>query len=413
MKLALNGGVPVREKMFPAWPIWGIEEEKGLIDVLQSGRWGSIKGDVVAQFESEFAGYQDAKYGIAVSSGTTGLEVALRSAGIAAGDEVIVPAYTFIASATAVLNNAAIPVFVDIDPGTYNLNEKLIEEKITSRTKAIMPVHFGGRPANMHAICEIAERHNLRVIEDAAQAWGAKVQGKGAGALGDAGCFSFQASKNINAGEGGIILTDDPAIAELAESYVNCGRKKDGLWYAHYRIGSNLRMTEFQGALLRAQMSRYGAQLNLRREAMDALDKGLAEIPAIDILRPLSGASHACHIYIARYLSDHFAGIPRDVFINALRAEGIPCSPGYSLPLYEQPLFLDENYGPFQDIVAGRVDYHEMKLPETHAACYSEALWFTQNTLLEGRDGAASIIAAVEKIVDNRDELAVAPEVRA
>ncbi len=214
--LAINGGTPVRTEPFPVWPIWGDEEINALTQVVKSGKWGSLSGEKTGEFEHMFAQYQDAKHGILTNSGTTALRLALTAADIGRGDEVLVPAYTFIASASSIIDAGAIPIFVDIDPNTYNIDVAKAEERITDKTRGIMPVHFAGRPADLDAVLALAEKHNLIVIEDAAQAWGSEWKGKRVGAIGAAGCFSFQSSKNINAGEGGIILTNDDLVAKMA-----------------------------------------------------------------------------------------------------------------------------------------------------------------------------------------------------
>jgi dTDP-4-amino-4,6-dideoxygalactose transaminase len=255
--LALAGGPPLRQKPFPQWPIWDQEEVDAVQAVVSSGRWGATQGTEVRHFEEEFAAYQDAAYGIAVVNGTVALKLALTAAGIGVGDEVIVPGYTFVATATAALEIGAVPVFADIDPHTYTLDPGHASACITPRTRAIVPVHLGGRPADMDALRSLAQRHDLMIIEDAAQAWGASWTDAKVGTLGDIGGFSFQASKNITAGEGGIMLCNDPTIGEMARSLSNCGRQPDGLWYAHYVLGGNYRLSEFHGAILRVQLRRY------------------------------------------------------------------------------------------------------------------------------------------------------------
>ncbi|MEM3046659.1 MAG: DegT/DnrJ/EryC1/StrS family aminotransferase, partial [Candidatus Bathyarchaeia archaeon] len=207
-KLALKGGEPVRRTPFPKWPIWDERELRGLREVLESGVWG-IGGRKQKEFEERFAAYQDAAYGVTVPGGTAALEVALRAAGIGAGDEVIIPAYTFVATASAILAVNALPVFADVEPDTYTLDVASAERLVTPRTKAVIPVHIAGRPTDMDAVMELAARHRLTVIEDACQAWGAQWRGRGVGSIGHLGCFSFQSSKNITCGEGGIVLTND------------------------------------------------------------------------------------------------------------------------------------------------------------------------------------------------------------
>lgn len=406
MKLALKGGRPVRKHPFPEWPVWNDAEREALLRVLQSGKWGSLHGKEVETFERELAEYQDARFAIAVTSGTTALEVALRTVGIKALDEVIIPAYTFVATATAVLSNGAIPRFADIDLNTFNLDAASVETLITERTRAIIPVHFSGRAADMDAIMRIARKHQLYVIEDAAQAIGAQWRGRGVGAIGNMGCLSFQSSKNITAGEGGMILTNDEELFKLARSYMNCGRVEGGLWYAHYHLGGNFRMTEFQAALLRAQLQRYPEHLKKRQQNMRFLDQRLAELPGIT---PLAAderiTSHAGHLYIFRYQAQAFDYLERDTFVKALQAEGIPASPGYSLPLYEQPVFKNRSFGPFTHLLEQKIDYQDIHLPATHAACYREAVWLPQNVLLGSRDDMLDIVNAIEKVYEHRHEL--------
>ncbi len=405
-KLAVAGGEPVRTKPFPSWPVWGEEEIRYLTGVVRSGKWGRLHGDRVAEFERRFAEFQQAKYGIAVNSGTTALHLALMAAGIGPGDGVMVPAYTFIASATAVLEAGGYPVFVDIDPETYNIDLSKIEENLTDGVRGIMPVHFAGRPVDMDRLMEIASKHDLIVVEDAAQAWGAEWGGRRVGAIGHAGGFSFQSSKNINSGEGGIILTNDETVAKFARSHHNCGRWEGGEWYMHYYYGGNFRMTEFQGAVLLAQFERYEEQLRRRQENARFLSEKLAQIDGIQPLKQDPNVtSHAEHLYIFRYNRESFGGRPKKAFIDALRAEGIPASAGYSLPLYRQPVFENKAFGPRGKSLDIPVDYRQYKLPATEKACYEEAIWLTQNVLLGTREDMEDIVRAVEKVRENWTEM--------
>ncbi len=222
-QLAIDGGTPIRTAPFPAWPIYDEREERNLLEVLRSGQWG-IGGSKVAQFEQRFAEYQGAAFGVCVPNGTLALQMALNTLGIGPGDEVITTPYTFIATASAVIQQGAVPVFVDIDLDTYDIDPRWLEAAITPRTKGIVPVHLAGRPADMDAIMDVARRHGLRVLEDACQAWGAEWRGRRVGAIGDLGAFSFQSSKNVAAGEGGMVITNDEALGELCWSLHNVGR---------------------------------------------------------------------------------------------------------------------------------------------------------------------------------------------
>ncbi len=406
VKLAIKGGDPVRKRPYPEWPIWNDAERDALNRVLESGKWGSLNGKEVNHFENAFAKYQGAEFGIAVTSGSTALEVSLRAVGIEAFDEVLIPAYTFVATATAVLVNAAIPVFVDIDLETYNISTSSLEQAITPNTRAIMPVHFAGRPANMDEVEQFARDHGLHIIEDAAQGWGAQWRGQGVGTFGDFGCFSFQSSKNISSGEGGIILTNDEELARMAASYMNCGRVEGGIWYAHYHLGNNYRMTEFQAAVLSSQLSRYDEQLQQRQRNMELLDRALQHLNGVQPLTPDARITrHAGHIYIFRYQAEAFDMLSKEDFVSALQAEGIPCSGGYSLPLYKQPVFQNQSYGPFTKLLKDKAAYQDIFLPNTEKACKEEAVWLPQRLLLGTENDMQDVVRAIEKIYENRHEL--------
>jgi dTDP-4-amino-4,6-dideoxygalactose transaminase len=373
--------------------------------VVESGCWGAQQGTEVRRFEAEFAAYQEATYGVAVTNGTVALKLALTAAGVGVGDEVIMPGYTFVATATAALEIGAVPVFADIDPGTYTLAPESVAACITPRTRAIVPVHLGGRPADMDAIMALAQRYDLRVVEDAAQAWGASWQGRKAGTLGHVGGFSFQSSKNITAGEGGIILTNDTAIGTLAQSLSNCGRQPDGLWYAHYVLGGNYRLSEFHGAVLRVQLRRYPQQLVHRQANAAYLEQALSEFPGITTLRQDARVtSNAYHVLFLQYHPEAFSGASKDRFLAAMRAEGIDAMhAGYSLPVYRQPVLLAKNFGlstpPLYSGVYPNVpDYNKVALPATDRACTEEALWVRQNVLLGERRDMDDIVAAIDKI---------------
>lgn len=405
-KLAINGGNKVRHKPFPRWPVWDDSDCRALIDVCNSGQWWSVGGTKTKEFEEKFAAYQDCKYGVCVPNGTIALLVALKAVGIGAGDEVIVTPYTFIASASSILQANAIPIFVDIDPDTYNIDPAKIEANITDKTKAIMVVHIAGLPADMDAITDIAKRHNLRVIEDCAQAHGAEWRGRKVGSFGDAGAFSFQASKNLTAGEGGIVVTNDEQVGNNAWSIHNVGRVKYGGWYHHPVMGSNYRMTEFQAAILLNQMRKLPAETARRNENALYLTEKLKKI---DGIRPLQRDKrvtvHAYHLYIFRY-DEEIVGVHKARFIEALNAEGIPCASGYE-PLYRSGMFaVDPKSCPIGCSYYGReINYSQIRLPVVERACDKEAVWLFQSMFIGDKSDMDDIANAIEKVVSCADEL--------
>jgi dTDP-4-amino-4,6-dideoxygalactose transaminase len=323
---------------------------------------------------------------------------------------MIVPPYTFIATASAVLLVNAVPIFVDIDFETFNIDPRRVEAAITPRTKAVIPVHFAGQAADMDSLLQIAKQHNLLMVEDAAHAHGASWNGKGLGCIGDAGIFSFQASKNMTAGEGGLITTNDRDLAEVFESYIWGGRKIGRPWYEHYRLGWNYRMTEFQGAILLQQLKRLAAQNGKRRENARYLDERLSHVPGIYPLRVREYArGHSYHLYIFRFNEGEF-GISREDFLSALRAEGISCLGGYAHPLYRNPMFLQQGFYPHGcPLTCGHyphtIDYasFEALCPNAERAC-REAVWLEHRQLLAEREDMDDIVRAVEKIYEHRGE---------
>lgn len=383
--------------------MWGDEERRNLLAVLESGQWWY--GQRVRAFEAEFAAFQGAKHGVCVTSGSTGLETCLRALGIGAGDEVIIPAYTFVATASTVVWVGATPVFADIRPDTLCIDPEDIRRKITPRTKAIMPVHLGGLMADMDAIGQIAREHGLRVIEDACQAWGSQWNGQGAATLGDCGAFSFQASKNITSAEGGIILTNDAHLAQVCRSLTNCGRLEGGKWYEHYRVGSNLRLTEFQAAILQAQLQRALPHMHRRQRNAAILNEGLSRIPGVAVQTNDPRVTRRdYHLYIFR-LDTARLGFSRDWFLQALQAEGVLCSAGYLTPVYKNPMFQPGSdasvTGPVQCPEPGSsLDYSRVCCPVAERVC-QEACWLPQTVLLAPEEAMHDIVAAVAKVCDH------------
>jgi len=410
--LAVNGGNPVRSAGWPGWPIFGEAEIKGLEEVVRSGKWFAPGGTKVKAFEERFAEFQNARYGIAVCNGTIALEMALLSLGVGAGDEVIIPAYTFIATATSVLRANAVPIPVDIHPDTYLIDPKAIEAAITERTRAIMPVHLSGLPAPMDDINAIAEKHGLKVVEDAAQAWGAAWKGKGVGAIGDMGIFSFQMSKNLTAGEGGIVLTDDEGLADICRGVSDCGRLPGKSRYDCHILGINARLSEFQGAVLHAQLDRYPDLLAKREANGMALVSMLEEQGLLEpIQRPEEATGHAYHFLMLKYDPAKFGGAPKTRFLEALNAEGITnVHGGYGKTVYKHPVLHDRMVGargcPLSCPYYGQdIDYTKFDCPVAEKAVSEEAIWIKQNVLLAELADMKDIVDAVAKIHEHRDEL--------
>ncbi len=393
-KLAIHGGLPVRTKPFPEWPRPTSQLKDAIISTLESEGWG-VGSQAISRFEEKFAEFHDAKYCISTSSGTTALWVSLKAAGVKAGDEVIVPPYTFIATASAVLMANAVPVFVDIDPETFNIDPALIEDAITLKTKAIMPVHIGGNPADMDAILAIGKKYGIAILEDAAQAHGAEWKGTKVGALGLGGIFSFQTSKNMSAGEGGAILSNDEAFYETCFSYHNCGRTKGGEFYEHQFLGGNFRLNAMATSMLMPQIDSIQADMDRRDSNRKKLDEAIGQIEGISLNGVYEGTTRqANHIYLTRYNSEAFHGIPREKFFKAMQAEGVYTYMGYT-PLYREKLFVTdaEEYPWLKGY-----DFGDLKMPVTERIADAEAVWLKQNHLLGGKKDVQDIIDAFEKV---------------
>jgi dTDP-4-amino-4,6-dideoxygalactose transaminase len=426
-KLALFGGPKTVTQPFPTWPIWDNDDKNSLLDVLQSGKWwmcayaegelaesGATHGrSQVVQFEEEFARLHRVKHGVAVTNGSVALDICMRAIGLEAGDEVITTPYTFFATSGCILNENALPVYVDIDPETYNIDPAQIEAAITPRTKAILPVYFGGEISDMDAIMSIAQRHNLKVIEDAAQAQGVSLRdGRSAGSFGEAAIFSFQASKCLNSGEGGLILTNSDEMAEIAQSLRHYGRSKDGLWYEHHRLGWNSRMSEWQGALLRSQLRKLPEQ-NARR--MRNVRHFFDRLSNVEGLTPIKlhpqGATHSHYLVMLRYDSAAWGGLSRKRFLEALNAEGVSASSGYSFSSFDNPVFknldLESVRSPYMLGREASIDYGAFaeKCPNAVRACQEEAIWLMHYLFLGETEHVDSIIQAILKIRDHSREL--------
>ena len=398
--LAIDGGSKSCDISWPSWPMWDDLERHALNAVLESGKWWY--GETVQRFEQDFAAFQDARYGVSASSGTAAQEIALSALGIGPGDEVIVPPYTFIATASAVMRVGATPVFADILPQNMCMDPADAARKITPRTRAIMPVHLGGHIADMDALGALCDEHHLALVEDACHSWGGKWKGKGTGAIGRLGVFSFQVSKNIASAEGGIVLTDDAELAEVVRSISNCGRSSGGAWYDHVRVGTNARLTEFQAAILNAQLTRLEAH-TLRREANGrTLNEGLRQIPGIIIGEDDPRITRrAYHMYPIR-LDLEKLGITRERFVAALTAEGVPASNGYTRPLYKMGAFT--NPPEFANRHGNDHDYTQDHCPVCEQIC-NDTVWLFHTLLLADIEAMHDIVGAVSKVMQHADEL--------
>ena len=392
-------------------------------DVIRSGKWGRLGGTKAAEFEAAFARYQGAKYGLGVSSGTAALEIALRAMKLGPGDEVIVPPYTFMASATAVLQVGALPVFTDVDPRTYNLDPSLIEGAITERTRAIMPVHFGGLASDMEPIMAVARKHGLMVLEDCSHAHGGKWMDKGLGTIGNAGAFSLMSGKNLAAGEAGIIITDDPEILGWSVLYhdfwrgaVRAGSVESELpkgWTVRFPVlAGNERMNEIEGALLLSQLDKLEDQTKRRAANGDYLNEKVANIEGV---RPLRRDDYVTrdpyHILTLQYTGEGFKGLSREKFIAALQDEGIPLSGGYLKTVYQHPIFQEAATAlpagfPVRGGHYGReIDYAQTHCPEAERLCREETMWFGHPTFLGSRKDMDDIVEAIEKVRASVEEL--------
>ena len=398
-KLAVLGGEPIRRHDFPKWPQYDHNERQALLDVLESEIWWRTPGTRTKAFEEAFAAYHQAKHGIACTNGTAAIEIALAGLGIGLGDEVIIPDYTFVATASAVLLHGALPVLVDIDPATYNIDPARVEAAITPRTRAIMAVHIAGYPADMGALKTIAERYNLYLLEDCAHAHGAERDGRKVGTFGQAGAFSFQQSKLITAGVGGIILTNDDELEVQMRAVHDCGRMPGAWFYAHFVNGGNYRLSEWQGAILSQQLKRFEPQANTRSANAVYLNEQLVQIEGItpQAYDPTC-IRHGHYGYIFTYDPASFSGLSTLQFIEAFEAEGIPTQASYP-PLHALALFTSGEYRKrlLPEHAAEYPDYQDADFPVTIFA-FENTVWLEQRALLGAQADTADIVEAVRKI---------------
>lgn len=410
----LGGAKAVKSHDWSGWPIWKPEvDEELLIKSVRSGIWSRDK--LVTEFERKWAELIGTKRCLAVVNGTNALNAALSQFEIGWGDEVLVTPYTFIASVSCIVFNGAIPVFVDVDPETFQMDPEKIEAKITPNTKAIIPVHILGLPCDMDRIMKIAKKHNLLVVEDACQAWLAEINHKKVGSFGNAGCFSFQNSKNIPMGEGGAIVSDDDEFMDRCFSHHNYGNPygtaAGEIGSGTVRIGTKLRLAEYQAAIGLAQMERFIGQTETRNKRAEYLKLKIGKIPGIVPYRLYENVTKAAfHLFPFLYKAEDFGNLPRSKFIAAMNAEGVPCYSGYT-ELNKMPFiknaFESRFYKKFYS--KDQLDYErymaENQCPNNEKLCNEMAVWIPQNVLLGSTNDMDNIANAIEKIYQNVEKV--------
>jgi len=410
-KLAIRGGEPVRKKKFDPWPVYTDAERSALDDVLTNRNWGGqpFPGKHGDAFGKKFAAYHTAKYGQCVNTGTVAIQAALMAVGIQPGDEVLVPSYTWEGTVGPVLLVNAVPIFIDVDPETYCMDARMIEQAITPKTRVILPVHLGMRFADLDAILPIAQKHNLKVVEDCAHVHGGMWSGKGAGSIGDLGTFSFQSSKLITCGEGGAVITNNLEYFERVQSYINTGRASVTDQFKHRMIGFNYRLGEFQAAVLGPQLERLPEQQKLRQANFDYFESRLRGTRSLGFLKPEPRITRtAPYCYVLKYFAEQAKDIPRAAFVAALQLEGIPCDGLFYEPVYRSSLF-PVKATDFPALSWGRsqpLDLRTMfRCPAAERAAYHEAIWFPHYLFLGSREDIDSIVEAISKALENIEEL--------
>lgn len=415
-RLALLGGKKVREKPFPPHPVVGEEEKRAVLEVLESGKLSTfiaqrgeyfLGGERIKEFEKNFAGYHGMRYAVAFNSATSALHAAVVACGTRPGEEVLVPPYTFTSTATCALMNNSIPVFVDVEPDIFCMDPARIEQAITSRTRTIIPVHLFGHPADMDNIMRVARKHKLKVIEDCAQAPGAVYKGKLVGTIGDCGIFSFQETKNIMTGEGGMLITSDDEIAEIARMVRNHGEVVlEGQKQRTYRadmLGWGYRMTELEAALGIEQLRKLDKLNQMRIDLADHVSSRLAGVDGLACPTVRPDVKHVYYVFAIRY-DESRTGIPRDLFVNALVAEGIPFGGGYVRPLYLNPIYHDNK--PFIYQHFGKdVSYEKGICPVTEMLHERELILTAVCRPPATHQDMDDVVQALRKVLTNKDEL--------
>ncbi|MET0801234.1 MAG: DegT/DnrJ/EryC1/StrS family aminotransferase [Actinomycetota bacterium] len=409
-ELAINGGTPVRSAPYPRWPAPDEEYVESVAETVRRGEWGGFPepGVNAAAFEEAFAAYQGARHGVLMMNGTVTMEVACKALDIGWGDEVIVPALTFAATAYAPMAAGALPVIVDVSPETWCIDPDLVEAAISPRTRAIVPVHLGHQMADMDRIADIAQRHGLAVIEDCAHAHGQRWNDRGAGCIGDLGSFSHQSSKILTAGEGGSLLTDDEALARRAHSIIDCGRAKDAE-EKEYTFGANYRLSELNAALLVVAMRRFPAQQEERAVNGKRFERLAAEIPGVRVMPHDERITRwSFYNYVLAIDPDAFGGATNETVCAALEAEGIEAEVQYP-PMSRYELFQPAlSRLPVAVEHADRLDPQSMSFPVAEAAGLRESVYFMEAVFRDGERGVQDAAEALEKVRRHAAELPAA-----
>jgi dTDP-4-amino-4,6-dideoxygalactose transaminase len=405
-ELAILGGTPVRTRPFAPWPQYLPSDAARLQKVLESRHWGGypMPSKYAGRFAEQFAAMHGAKYGLCVANGTIAIIAALSAAGVGFGDEVILPAYTWDGTATAVLFCGGVPVFVDVDPDTYCMGVEATRAAITPKTRALLPVHLAMRFADMDGLLALAREHDLKVIEDCAHAHGGKLRGAGAGSMGDIGCFSLQESKLMTAGEGGIVITSDLRMFEHMQSQVNCGRASSTDQFQQRVLGSNYRMTDLQGALLIGQLEMWPEFASKREEGAKRLSEALGSMTGVRPLPPqVAITQSAIYHYVFQYKPER-PGVARDLFVAAIEAEGVPADGRFYEPVYRSDLF----YATPENCPQLKSDYSGVHCPVSERAAYDESVWLPQFLFIGEPNDVNDVIATIEKVLANFDALSKA-----
>lgn len=412
--LALLGGQPLRSRPWPAWPEYGAAEEAALCRVLASRSWGGYPepNREAAAFAETFAAYTGTRHAVACVNGTVAITLALQAARLEPGAEVVTTVYTFVGTAGGIVSAGGVPVFADVLPESYCIDPDAVEAAITERTAAVVPVHLACSMADLDRLRELCDRRGLLLVEDCAHAHGACWRGRAAGSVGDFGTFSMQSTKLLTSGEGGAITTDDDLSAQRLHSLVNCGRKEPGFdGFPEQMMGHNLRITEWQAAILSEQLRRLPEQHERRSGNLERFEAGIRRVPGLSTLpRDARVSFRTAYQMIVRYDPEGFAGLPRDTALRALLAEGVPASGRFYVPLPEDPLFaMDPRTNPLAR--AGH-DYRAGDFPVAVRAAYQESIWLPHELFLGSEEDVDDLVAAFAKVQAHAGDLSQAATAR-